>query len=207
MNQDNELPQLLLTDEQLEQLDELLTQLTTQEEDADFYVALGYLTAQALQPTASNPAHWLENLFAKPNNPAISKPLIELLTLATAAAKQGFYQGGGIELPFELNLAAADDEIPDWCGGFMQAVFEQEEAWFANQEQAMAELLLPIMALSGLFADEEEFIEIEEDPQLIEQFAKQLPDLLLDIYCQLNAPEEKPKTKPSLGKPKKNRRR
>lgn len=207
MNQDNELPQMLLTDEQLEQLDELLALLYTQEEDADFYVALGYLTAQALQPTASNPANWLENLFAEPNKPSVCKPLIELFTLATASAKQGFYQGGGIELPFELNLETAGDEIADWSAGFMQAVFEQEEVWFASQEQAMAELLLPVMALSGLFADEEEFIEIEEDPQLMEQLAKQLPDLLLDIYCQLNAPEEKPKAKPVTGKPKKNRRR
>lgn len=207
MNQDNELPQMLLNDEQLEQLDECLAQLYSDDEDADFYIALGYLTAQALPPVTTDPASWLEQLFAAPGNPAASKKLVELLTLALAAAKKGFYQGGGIELPFEMDLEIEGDEIADWCAGFMQAVFEQEGAWFANQEQDMAELLLPIMALSGLFADEPEFIEIEEDPQLMAQLAKQLPDLMLDIYCQFNAPEEKPKTRPLMGKQKKNRRR
>lgn len=207
MNQDNELPQMLLTDEQLEQLDELLETLYTDEEDADLFVTLGYLTAQALQPTATNPTNWLEQLLASSDSQPAKDQLVELLTLATAAAKQGFYQGGGIELPFELDLASEADELADWSAGFMQAVFEQEEVWFTSQEQDMAELLLPIMALSGLFADEPEFIEIEEDPQLMDQLAKQLPDLLLDIYCQLNAPEERPKTKLSQGNIKKNRRR
>lgn len=207
MNQDNELPQMLLTDEQLEQLDELVEQLYSDDEDADLYVVLGYLTAQALSPEATQPTEWLKQLFSAPNNPEACQQLTVLFSLATKAAKQGFYQGGGIELPFEMDLATEVDEISDWCAGFMQAVFEQEEVWFNNQEQDIAELLLPIMALSGLFADEPEFMEIEEDPQLMDQLAKQLPDLLLDIYCQLNAPEEKPKTKPLIGKPKKNRRR
>lgn len=207
MNQDNELPQLLLDDEQLELLDECLEQLYSHEEDANLYVALGYLTAQALPPETTQPEQWLEQLFATPSDQAVSQTLVELFTLATAAAKKGFYQGGGVELPFEMDLETESDELADWCAGFMQAVFEQEGIWFASQEQTMAELLLPIMALSGLFADEPEFIEIEEDPQLMAQLAKQLPDLLLDIYCQFNAPEEKPKTRPMMGKQKKNRRR
>ncbi|NLW05029.1 MAG: YecA family protein [Pseudomonadaceae bacterium] len=209
MNQDNELPQMLLNDEQLEQLDELLEVFYSEEEDADLFVTLGYLTAQALQPAEFDVANWLKQLISKPVEGAKGEQLTELLTLAATAARQGFYQGGGVELPFDLEMATEDDEneLADWCAGFMQAVFEKEEAWFAANEHAIAELLIPIMALSGLFADEEEFIEIEEDPQLMEQLAKQLPDLLLDIYCQINAPEEKPKTKPLVGKLKKNRRR
>ncbi len=211
MNQDNELPQMLLNDEQLEQLDELLVLFNTEEEDADLFVTLGYLTAQALQPAVFNATSWLKELLIKPvdTKSIQGQQLIDLLTLAATTARQGFYQGSGIELPFDLEMATEDDEyeIGDWCAGFMQAVFEQEDAWFGTNEPAMAELLIPIMALSGLFAEEEEFIEIEEDPQLMEQLAKQLPDLLLDIYCQVNAPEEKPMVKPLAGKAKKNRRR
>ncbi|GLR63431.1 YecA family protein [Marinospirillum insulare] len=207
MNQDNELPQMLLSDAQLEQLDECIEQLSSDEEDADLYIALGYLTAQALPPETTSPSQWLAQLFAEPSNTEASQTLVELFDLAVNAAKKGFYQGGGIELPFELDLATESDEIADWCAGFMQAVIEQEDNWFASQEKDMAELLLPIMALSGLFADEPEFIEIDEDPQLMAQLAKQLPDLLLDIYCQFNAPEEKPKTRPLIGNQKKNRRR
>ncbi len=209
MNQDNELPEILLNDDQLEQLDELLTFFYSEEEDADLFITLGYVTAQALQPAEFDAAHWLKQLLSKPVTGAQGEQLNNLLTLAAKAARQGFYQGGGIELPFNLDMETEDDEneITDWCAGFMQAIFEKEDTWFATNEHAIAELLIPIMALSGLFADEEEFIEIEEDPQLMGQLAKQLPDLLLDIYCQINAPAEKPKTKPLIGKLKNNRRR
>lgn len=209
MNQDNELPEMLLNDEQLEQLDELLEVFYSEEEDADLFITLGYVTAQSLQPAEFDAANWLKKLLSKPVEGAQGEQLKALLTLAATTARQGFYQGGGIELPFDLDMTTEDDEdeVTDWCAGFMQAVFEQEDTWFATNEHAIAELLIPIMALSGLFAEEPEFVEIEDDPQLMVQLAKQLPDLLLDIYCQINAPEEKPKTKPLMGKLKNNRRR
>lgn len=206
MNQDNEPPRILLNIDELGQLDELLTEAAQdQEEDADLFVALGYVTARAMEPIASDAATWLPALLSQP--PAAAQPLQALLQQAATAARQGFYQGGGIELPFD-NDWQADDEgfIADWCAGFMQGVFEQEDLWFDEQEQDIAELLLPIMALSGLFGDEADFAEMEEDTALMQQFAAQLPELLLDLYCQLNAPEEKPR-QPASDPRKKNRRR
>lgn len=211
MNQENELPRMLLNADQLEQLDELLIQLGTDEdEDADLFIALGYITARAMEPQETRAADWLHSLFAtEPPSSDAREQLLQLLDEAARSARQGFYQGGGIELPFETDWDEdSEGFIGDWCAGFMQAVFEQEELWLANQEQDIAELLLPLMALSGLFSEEEDFAEMEEDDALMAQFARQLPELLLDIYCQLNAPEEKPRTPPARSKKSsKNRRR
>lgn len=211
MNQENELPRMLLNTDQLEQLDELLIQLGTDEdEDADLFIALGYITARAMEPQDSTATDWLPSLLATtPPAGAAADQLQQLLEEASRSARQGFYQGGGIELPFDTDLDEdTEGFIGDWCAGFMQAVFEQEDLWLGNQEQDIAELLLPLMALSGLFSEEEDFAEMEEDQALMTQFARQLPELLLDIYCQLNAPEEKPRTPPARNnKSSKNRRR
>ncbi|SFC16036.1 uncharacterized protein SAMN05660443_1673 [Marinospirillum celere] len=210
MQEDQQPPQSLLNDDQLEQLDGLLSQLNQDDEATNLFTSLGYVTAQAMNPQPENAAVWLDALLDNPEAATTAKQeLLGLLQQAHRLAAQGFYQGAGIELPFIPEWQDETAEfITDWCAGFMQAVFEQEDVWFDDQEQALAELLLPIMALSGLFAEEADFAEMEEDPALLDAFARQLPELLLDIYCQLNAPEEKqPKStgKPSSGK--KNRRR
>ncbi|SFX23576.1 YecA family protein [Marinospirillum alkaliphilum] len=209
MNQDQEPPLILLNSDQLGQLDELLTSIDQDsDEDANLFVALGYITARAIEPSPMNTDTWLPALLATNPEPAITSALLPLLQQAFTTARMGFYQGSGIELPFEADWQADEEGfIADWCAGFLQAAFEQEELWFGADEQTMAELLLPVMALSGLFADEEDFAEMEEDSGLMQQFAGQLQELLLDIYCQLNAPEEKTKpSAPTAGK-KKNRRR
>jgi|AntRauTorcE11898_2_1112593.scaffolds.fasta_scaffold12480_2 uncharacterized protein len=207
MQEDQQPPQILLTETELDELDELLS-LADQEDDeaSNLMVVLGYVTAQAMSPRPATVESWLAALFDEPPK---SPTLQTLLETAYRLAAQGFYQGAGIDLPFSSDWQEDTEElIGDWCAGFMQAVFEQEDIWFGHQEQSLAELLLPVMALSGLFAEEEEFVELEEDPKLMQAFTRQLPELLLDIYCQLNAPEEKPTPtgKAKSGKSK-NRRR
>lgn len=208
MQEDQQPPQILLTEAQLDELDELLSELGQDNDEANnLFVALGYVTAQAMSPQPSSVEDWLTALLDDLPRPPTLQGLLET---AYRLAAQGFYQGAGIELPFASEWQEETEEfIADWCAGFMQAVFEQEDLWFGDQEQSLAELLLPIMALSGLFADEEEFAELEEDSALLQAFAQQLPELLLDIYCQLNAPEEKPAptSKAKTGKSKNRRRK
>ncbi|WP_114418695.1 YecA family protein [Marinospirillum perlucidum] len=202
-------PLVPLNEQELDQLDALLSPETDaeEEEEVNLFLALGYVTAQAISPQATPAEDWVDALLG--NDQRATADLQALLSQAYRLAAQGFYQGAGIELPFASQWNEETEEfIADWCTGFMQAAFEQEEIWFNQQEQEVAELLLPIMALSGLFAEEEEFAEIEDNPELLQAFASQLPELLLDIYCQLNAPEEKKAPPASFpgGKKKKRRR-
>lgn len=207
MSEDQQPPRMLLNTAQLQELDALLAPSHPEDDEAiNLFILLGYTTAQAISPQADSSPAWLSELLEEPKPPA---RLQELAELAYQQAALGFYQGAGIELPFPNEWQEETEEaIADWCAGFLQAVFEQEAFGLDQQEQPLAELLLPIMALSGLFAEEDDFAEIEEDPALLQAFAQQLPELLLDIYCQLNAPEEKakPQGQTQQRKPK-NRRR
>ncbi|MFK7159836.1 UPF0149 family protein [Marinospirillum sp. MEB164] len=193
MNPDHEVPLSLLDDEQLDQLDQHLSDLAQQDEDVfQLFELLGYISALALLPAQEqlNP-QWLGPIESQLEQTPSANAVTQLAQIALERAQQGLYQGGGIELPFQAWDEEQADWIVDWAAGFMQACFEQEEQ-LSLDDPALAELLLPIMVLSGLFGEEDaEFAEMEEDEPLLEQFVRQLPDLLLDLYCQLNAPEEK----------------
>ena len=71
--------------------------------------------------------------------------------------------------------------MPAWCVGFMEGFFYQEETWFGKGEDIAAELLLPIMALSGLF-DSDEFQEIRRNEKILSQFEEIMPEQLVDIF-------------------------
>ena len=80
-------------------------------------------------------------------------------------------------------------------------MFLREEAWFNNDEELVSELLLPVMVGSGLFADQPEFIEIEEDQDMVEDMMEHIPGVLTQLFLLFHAPEEKPK--PALVSPRK----
>ena len=57
------------------------------------------------------------------------------------------------------------------------------------------------MVGSGLFADQPEFIEIEEDQDMVEDMMEHIPGVLTQLFLLFHAPEEKPK--PALVSPRK----
>ncbi|ODC03986.1 hypothetical protein BFW38_11000 [Terasakiispira papahanaumokuakeensis] len=222
---DAPLPLQPLDDEAFNRLAEQLAAITGVEDEhdltTDVMAAHGFMVAEALQPaplerTALLPA-LLEETDDIPEAQQIA--LCDVLLQFAERARQAFYLGHSIELPFDLNWEAGSEaDIGDWSAGFMQAVFHDEARWFGavneqsteNEQRAqqVAELLLPIMALSGLFEDEEELAEVSDDPDLLNQFTEQLPELLVDLFCQLNAPEDKPAPNKAPGKgPGKGQRR
>ncbi len=210
MQEEQLAPLALLSETEFDQLADLVSQFEEEQQEDSFFFILGYITAQACSPKPCPPELWQANLLDTPLAEETQQPLQQLLQLAYQNAAQGFAQGAGIELPFACNWDEENaDYIADWCAGFLQTTFEQEELWLEPQELNMAELLLPIMALSGLFSEEEDFAEIEASPELLQAFTSQLPELLLDIYCQLNAPEEKTSkpAKPASNPKHKKRRR
>lgn len=83
----------------------------------------------------------------------------------------------------------------------MEGHFLNEKQWFAEHEQEVCELMLPVMLASGLFDDEPEFEEILEDEDLTENMTAQIPEVLMALYLLFNFPEEA--TKKPAGKPHK----
>ena len=206
-------PHPLLDDEQLDRLDDFLASDQVDEDALDLISAHGFLVALAVAPSELPPAQWLAELFqGEPRyaDDAERDEIITLLTLLRDNAVAVLEQGGLPELPFELTLGgepAEDTPIGDWCAGFMEGVFSDESAWFQDDEEAAATLLLPFMLLSGLFDDEPDMVELAKDQQRQESLVVQLPELVLDLYLHYRVPPETPKPKPRKKTPAKGKKR
>lgn len=206
-------PQPLLEDEQLDRLDDFLVSEQVGEDALDLISAHGFLVALAVAPSEQPTAQWLEELFqGEPSyrNDAERDDIIHLLTLLRDNAMAVLEQGGLPELPFELTLdglPAEETPIGDWCAGFMEGVFSDESAWFQDDEEAAATLLLPFMLLSGLFEDEPDMAEMAQDQANQESLVAQLPELVLDLYLHYRVPPETAKPKPRKKTPAKGKKR
>ena len=195
-------PQPLLEDEALDRLDEFLDSDKVDEDALDLISAHGFMLALAVAPSELPTQQWLTELFqGEPHyhDDAERDDIIKLLTDLRHNAMAVLEQGGLPELPFELTLgglAAEETPIGDWCAGFMEGVFCDEAAWFAEDEEAAATLLLPFMLLSGLFEDEPDMAELAKDTQRQEALVAQLPELVLDLYLHYRVPPEPPNPSP-----------
>lgn len=195
--------QPLLDDESLDTLDEFLESDLVGPEALDIISAHGFMLALAIAPREVPSSLWLPELFQ--GQPAYESPqqeteIVALFEKMRSNAIEALEHGILPELLFELELGGVDPvetPIGDWCAGFMEGVFMDEEAWFGTQEESAAELLLPFMAISGVFDDEDaEIGELIADPIGAQRFVNQLPELLLDLYLLYRVPPESPKPSP-----------
>ncbi|MDX5376411.1 MAG: YecA family protein [Halomonas sp.] len=204
---DTPLPQPLLEDDELERLDEFLDSERVDPDALDLISAHGFLVALAVAPREIEATTWVAELFH--GEPAFAdaaerSEILGLLEKLRGNAIDTLEQGGLPELPFELTLdGTAPEETPigDWCAGFMEGVFLDEAAWFEQDEETVATLLLPFMALSALFDDEPDMADMTADTARLESLAGQLPDLVLDLYLHYRVPPETPKPMPRKKKP------
>lgn len=200
-------PVPLLDDDQLDRLDDFLASDRVGEDTLDLIGTHGFLVALAVSPREAEPAAWIAELFQ--GEPAFAddaerEDVLGLLERLRRNAIAALEQGQLPELPFELSLdGIAPEETPigDWCAGFMEGVFLDETAWFEEDEEAAATLLLPFMALSGLFDEEPDMAEFIADDRRLEKLVSQLPELVLDLYLHYRVPPETPKPTPRKKKP------
>lgn len=200
------LPTPLLEDDALDRLDDFLASDQVGEDALDLISAHGFMVALALVPSETPDAVWLQALFdgVPDYTDAAERDEIEtLLGSLRDTAVTILEQGGRVELPFELTLDGmmpADTPIGDWCAGFMEGVFCHENAWFGEDEETAATLLLPFMVLSGLFDDEPDIAELSQDSAQLESMVTQLAELVLDLYLHYRVPVEKPRTGGASGR-------
>ncbi|MBA6418898.1 YecA family protein [Pseudomonas neustonica] len=192
--------------DQLQRLQQFLDADDLHDEALDYMAACGYLTALSVSPEDVAEDEWLAELFAETPNYADDQQKTDIVStlreLKIRLARE-LASDEDMELPCELSLGDEPDysDLRSWCIGFMEGVFLREEAWFNNDEELVSELLLPVMVGSGLFADQPEFIEIEEDQDMVEDMMEHIPGVLTQLFLLFHAPEEKPK--PALVSPRK----
>lgn len=200
-------PQPLLDDDDLDRLDDFLESDRVCADGLDLISAHGFLVSLAVAPREVDPAIWIAELFhGEPDfiDATERREMLGLLEALKNNAITALDEGLLPELPFDLELdglAPVESPIGDWCAGFMEGVFLDEAAWFENEEETAAALLLPFMTLSGLFDDEPDMADLANDPARLESLVRQLPELVLDLYLHYRVPPEKPKPTPRKKKP------
>ena len=96
--------------------------------------------------------------------------------------------GQALELP-EPEDGDPMNALENWCAGFVDTFLEHEEEWLdAASEEETADLLVPMLTLSGLF-DDEDFKKVRNSEKLSRQMADAIPDSLTDLYLLFHAPD------------------
>lgn len=190
-----------LTDEQLEQLDTYLLSAAVPEEALDYIALHGYLCALAVSPAPIAETEWLNHVLAaeeatQPADPA----MIKLIQQEYAYIRDCLESDTSIELPCDLTLELDDEGdclLEYWAQGFMELVFSQEQAWFSQHEDVVAESLLPFMLAANLDEDDE-LSDLRLQTKLCQQLCEQIPELVQDLFLLFRVPAD---SKPKGGKP------
>ncbi|PKM30293.1 MAG: YecA family protein [Gammaproteobacteria bacterium HGW-Gammaproteobacteria-11] len=184
--------------DQLERLEQFLDADDLHDEALDYLAGHGYLTALSISPVEVPEAEWIAELFAEEPNyqDEAQKADIESALLALKAQiARDLASDEDLEAPCDLTLGDEPDysDLRSWCVGFLEGVFLREEDWFAEDEETVSELLLPIMVGSGLFDDQPEFADIAKDQDMVEDMMQHIPEILTQLFLLFHAPEDKPK--------------
>jgi len=121
---------------------------------------------------------------------AAQKAELESLLIKLAKEIQAWLDSGQ-DFPVPADLTLMDDEgeppLESWAMGYMTAVLLQEQDWYRRNEDDVAQHLFPIMYASGLFMDEPEMADIDEDVELSDQMCGNIPAAVVGLYLRLHA--------------------
>jgi len=179
-----------LSEEELETLGTLLEDEAERNDSFDFFAVHGFVTGMLTGPTEFDiqtvwDCAFDENTgFSKDQKATVTKLMSDL-----AKEIQAWLDSGqDFPVPCDLTLLDDDGEPPmeSWAMGFMSAVLLNEEVWYAEREEVVAQHLFPIMYASGLFMDEPEMADIDEDVELSDQMCSNIPAAVVELYLMLN---------------------
>lgn len=175
-------------------LDELASFLDGEanENGLDFVSTHGFLTGITVGPRGVLDDAALLALFdeqAPLANPQASADLLNDLRAWQKSIHAALYHGARIDLPCALEVAANEDtDLNAWCAGFMEALFLDEEAWYANDEDDIADMTMPMLVLSDLI-DDEDFAALRRDHKMLVSMAREIPELITSLYLYFHAPD------------------
>ncbi|PCH84126.1 MAG: metal-binding protein [Piscirickettsiaceae bacterium] len=151
-------------------------------EDAMYYVEMhGFLTSLAIQPVKLSQTQIIEEIVADtPVNQTIKQAIVALQD----SINQSLFNG---DFPDTPTIDEDEDSLKLWSTGFMQGVFMQEHAWFADFPEDVAELTLPMLSCSELL--DEALDEISQNDELLDDMAEKIPDCVIDLYLLFNSPD------------------
>lgn len=162
------------------------------ENGLDFAGTHGFLTAVTVGPAFADNGAWLEPLFdgeAISPDSAQAERIRALLEAWHKSIHALLYHGEPLRLPCSLAVDPQESTpLTDWCIGFMEAMFAQEEEWYGKDEDTVADLTLPMVVISEL-VDDPEIEALRGNKKLLKEMAQQIPDVATELYLLFHAPD------------------
>ena len=157
----------------------------------------GFMMALLSGPDALNPTNWLPEILGEESLfDAKERTEIERLVMAMAADMRMKLNEKTLPDLWFYEDEAGNPDFYTWCNAYLYALDIVPTDWFeAVEQEEFEDLFYPIMALGGIYDDEEngEVILHLNEKELI-QLESDLPHVLLDIYWYWQAIINKPQT-------------
>lgn len=179
----------MLSDSDIEALEDILFAEPWGDDALDFFGLHGVVCASVVGPVSLT----TEDIFRLATGteevpggqvPDSFRHAVEQLSRDMAHALD---MGQPLELP-EPEDGDPMNALENWCAGFVDTFLEYENAWLEAGEEETADLLVPMLTLSGLFEDED-FQNVRNSEKLSRDMADAIPDCLTDLYLLYHAPD------------------
>ena len=157
----------------------------------------GFMMALLSGPDALNPTNWLpEILGVESLFDAKERTEIERLVMAMAADMRMKLNEKILPDLWFYEDEAGNPDFYTWCNAYLYALDIVPTDWFeAVEQEEFEDLFYPIMALGGIYDDEENGeVILHLNEKELTQLESDLPHVLLDIYWYWQAIINKPQT-------------
>ena len=157
----------------------------------------GFMLALLSGPDALNPTNWLPEILGEESLfDAKERTEIERLVMAMAADMRMKLNEKILPDLWFYEDEAGNPDFYTWCNAYLYALDIVPTDWFeAVEQEEFEDLFYPIMALGGIYDDEENGeVILHLNEKELTQLESDLPHVLLDIYWYWQAIINKPQT-------------
>ena len=157
----------------------------------------GFMMALLSGPDALNPTNWLPEILGEEYLfDAKERTEIERLVMAMAADMRMKLNEKILPDLWFYEDEAGNPDFYTWCNAYLYALDIVPTDWFeAVDQEEFEDLFYPIMALGGIYDDEENGeVILHLNEKELTQLESDLPHVLLDIYWYWQAIINKPQT-------------
>ncbi len=172
------------------ELEEILDRGDLNEECLTFIETHGYLAATVISPIATTDEQLISEIIGEEGevdhnevaNKLVNQVKPQILKLRAQIARE-LLAGEFLSIPLSAeNEDEYVSEMEAWSAAFIEKHLNDEDAWFDDGGEAIAELLLPIVAASG-FLEDEEIESISDDASLYLSMLENIPEVVIDLYA------------------------
>ena len=157
----------------------------------------GFMMALLSGPDALNPTNWLPEILGEESLfDAKERTEIERLVMAMADDMRMKLNEKILPDLWFYEDEAGNPDFYTWCNAYLYALDIVPTDWFeAVDQEEFEDLFYPIMALGGIYDDEENGeVILHLNEKELTQLESDLPHVLLDIYWYWQAIINKPQT-------------